>query len=175
MYLYINFVKAYPIYSAMLQFAIFGTIGDYIAKRLQKGRFSILDYIWKPIEWAILAIFIKYAFIGFTGFVSYLVKYSYLPSGCDIERSFFNAFSISVFMNMQFGLFLVIIHRFLDCLPKKKFYWTGINKGFYSLIWFWIPAHTITFMLPKDYQIALAALWSIALGFILSLFNKKIT
>jgi hypothetical protein len=32
-----------------------------------------------------------------------------------------------------------------------------------------IPAHTITFSLPADYQIRLAALWSLALGLILGL------
>jgi hypothetical protein len=37
---------------------------------------------------------------------------------------------------------------------------------------FWIPAHTLTFMLPSEYQVMLAALLSVALGIILN-FKKK--
>ena len=41
-----------------------------------------------------------------------------------------------------------------------------------TLIWFWIPAHTLTFSLAVDYQVGLAALWSLALGLILGLRPK---
>ena len=34
---------------------------------------------------------------------------------------------------------------------------------------FWIPAHTVTFMLPAEYQVIMAAALSIALGIMLSL------
>ncbi len=34
---------------------------------------------------------------------------------------------------------------------------------------FWIPAHTLTFLLPPEYQVIAAAALSIALGIILSL------
>jgi hypothetical protein len=40
-------------------------------------------------------------------------------------------------------------------------------------VWFWIPAHTLTFALPKDFQVGLAALWSFMLGLLLSLFSKS--
>jgi hypothetical protein len=42
-----------------------------------------------------------------------------------------------------------------------------------SLLWFWIPAHSVTFALPKPYQIGLAAIWSVALGIILGFYNRK--
>ena len=38
---------------------------------------------------------------------------------------------------------------------------------------FWIPAHTLTFMLPAEYQVAMAAALSVALGIILNLKRKK--
>jgi len=40
---------------------------------------------------------------------------------------------------------------------------------------FWIPAHTITFLLPSEYRIVAAAFLSIALGIFLALANKKKT
>ena len=76
---YVEFVKAYPIYSAMIQFAILGTLGDVISKWIQQGNF-VLPYklpivILKMIEWAIIAITIKYAFIGYQGFVDDLIAH----------------------------------------------------------------------------------------------------
>lgn len=41
-----------------------------------------------------------------------------------------------------------------------------------ALFWFWIPAHTGTFMLPPQYRIITAALLSIALGTILGTAKK---
>lgn len=38
---------------------------------------------------------------------------------------------------------------------------------------FWIPAHTVTFLLPEAYQVVLAAFLSVALGIILSFGTKK--
>jgi hypothetical protein len=38
---------------------------------------------------------------------------------------------------------------------------------------FWIPAHTLTFMLPGEYRVLIAAFLSIALGAILSLAKAR--
>jgi len=174
---YVSLVKTYPIVSAMVQFALLGTLGDLIAKIIQNKKifwpFSIKETIWKFIEWAILAVFIKVAFIGFKGFVNELVTSGLLPDIFAQKRHFLNAFSVSFTMNMQFGFLLVILHRVLDYLPFGKMKWQGLNKGFYSLLWFWIPAHTVTFMLPQEFQIGLAAIWSVMLGLLLGLFNRK--
>jgi len=75
----------------------------------------------------------------------------------------------------MFGPWLVIGHRFLDNLLRFKIRVPkeGLKGALLTLIWFWIPAHTITFALPSDWQITLAAVWSFVLGLILSLFVKK--
>jgi len=78
-------------------------------------------------------------------------------------------------MNLQFGPFLVIMHRLMDNFISGKQNWKNLDKGFYSLLWFWIPAHTITFILPREFQIGLAAVWSLALGIILGFYNRKAT
>lgn len=85
---------------------------------------------------------------------------------------FGHAFMLSAMMNLQYGLFLVIFHRFLDNLIACQRNWQNIDKGMFSLIWFWIPAHTLTFMLAKPYQIGLAAVWSVVLGVILGFYNR---
>lgn len=174
---YISIVQKCPIFSAMVQFAILGTLGDCVAKWIQNKKifwpFGLKESIWKPIEWAFLAILIKAAFVGFNGFIDSLISYGLLPHHFSHQGSFLRAFGISVSMNVQFGVLLVLLHRILDYLPFGKTKWTNIHKGLYSLLWFWIPAHTVTFMLPKDFQIGLAAFWSVMLGLILGLFNRK--
>jgi len=172
---YDELVKAYPLYTAMLQFAVLGTFGDIISKWMQQGNvfmpYKVSILFLKMLEWAFLAITIKYAFVGFHGFVDSLVSHQLVP-----ELGLFGtAFTVSVTMNLQFGLLLVILHRFLDNLIAQQNNWINIDKGMWSLIWFWIPAHTITFMLDKPYQIGLAAVWSVVLGLILGYYNKTTT
>jgi hypothetical protein len=41
-----------------------------------------------------------------------------------------------------------------------------------TIPFFWIPAHTITFLLPPDVQVLFAALLGIALGTILAVAGK---
>ena len=76
-------------------------------------------------------------------------------------------------MNLQFGPFLVIIHRILDNGVMRVKNWNNIDKSLLSLLWFWLPAHTVTFMLPTPFQIGLAAVWSVVLGLILGFYNSK--
>ncbi len=80
---YIELVKEYPILTAMIQFAILGTLGDLISKWIIKKKiyqpFSTGVIVLKMGEWALIAVFIKYAFIGFHGFVDTLIINNYLP------------------------------------------------------------------------------------------------
>jgi hypothetical protein len=170
---YISLVTEYPILTAMVQFALLGTLGDIISKWIIKRKvflpfgFNIL--LLKMVEWAFLAICIKYAFIGFLGFVDNLIQHGLLPDVGSLGK----AFAISASMNLQFGPFLVIMHRILDNTIAREKNWNNLGKGLLSLVWFWIPAHTITFILPKPYQIGLAAVWSVVLGIILGFYNRK--
>jgi len=170
---YAHWVHTMPIYSAMVQFAILGTLGEVISKwvinKSFKYPFSFAITLWKMVTWAILAIGIKYAFKGFIGYGRSVGAHGTLPQ----LSNFGKAFAISAFMNLQFGITLVLMHRVLDNIPEKHKNWKNLHKGIFSLIWFWIPAHTVTFMLPDAYRIGLAALWSLALGLILGFFNRK--
>jgi len=170
---YVELVKAHPILTAMVQFAILGTFGDIISKWIIKRKifapYKFPTLLLKMVEWAILAVGIKYAFVGIIGFVESLVQHNMLP---ELNRLTW-AFSISVTLNLQFGLFLVIFHRILDNLIAREKNWDNLDKAMLSLLWFWIPAHTITFTLPGHFRIGLAALWSVALGIILGFYNRK--
>lgn len=159
-----------PFLSAFVQFAILGTLGEIVAKLLSKK-----EIVWKKIVgsifvWGILGIVVKFIFAGFTGFVEHVTIKGYLPEG-----KIYSAFFKSLFTNAMFGPWLVIGHRFLDnlFLLKIRIPTEGIKGAMLTLIWFWIPAHTVTFSLPTEWQITLAAVWSFVLGLLLSLFVKK--
>lgn len=169
---YLDFVRGYPFLSAIIQFAILGTLGEIVATKISgKVKLRGIELLYKVLIWAFLAIPIKIAFIGFEGFVAALILHGLLPERA--ASGFFNALSRSVSMNLQFGPFLVILHRALDNLFTGKSNWSNLDKSLYSLLWFWIPAHTLTFILPREYQIGMAALWSFSLGLILSYFAKS--
>ncbi|OQY38998.1 MAG: hypothetical protein B6226_02795 [Candidatus Cloacimonetes bacterium 4572_65] len=176
MELYMNFVKNYTILSAIIHFAILGTFGEVISKwvinKSMKYPFDGLSTIKKMMIWAFLGVCIKYAFKGFAyGFVPALIENGMLPN-VDHD-SFLFAFFVSAFMNAQFGLLLVMLHRLLDNFAAGRSNWKNIHKSILSLVWFWIPAHTVTFLLPVEMRVVVAALWSLVLGLILGFFNRK--
>ncbi|MEG1572259.1 MAG: hypothetical protein RR328_01800 [Bacteroidales bacterium] len=105
------------------------------------------------------------------------------------------AFSISVLMNTSFAPIFMTLHKITDTHIIAN---GGTLRGFFhpihigqimsGLNWniqwnfvfkktipfFWIPAHTITFLLPVQFQVLFAALLGVALGLIMAVAaNKK--
>ncbi len=172
---YLAWVKDNPLFSAAIQFGLLGTLGELVSHWLRSKKFGMpfsnALLAGKIAAWALLGIVIKYGFAGMKGFVLALVEHNLLPEACG--EGFLLAFSLSVATNIFFGPQMMFFHRLEDNLLAWKLDFTGIQKAWWTLLWFWIPAHTITFMLPKDFQIGLAAVWSVALGVILGLSAPK--
>ncbi len=171
---YIQFVESYPLFSAVIQFAILGTFGEALSRKVARQKvFNFFIGLRKAIVWSILAVMIKYAFVGFFGFTHSLVSANLLPQSANnviVVRAFF----VSTFTNLIFGPIMIYSHRFLDNLfMRRGNNYSNIKGALWTLVWFWIPAHTLTFSLPVTYQIGLAALWSIVLGGILGYFESK--
>ena len=105
------------------------------------------------------------------------------------DNIFFKALFTSVLMNLTFAPTMMAFHRISDTYLELKYssekatLSTAINNikwnQFFSFIvlktipLFWIPAHTITFLLPSEYRIIFAAILGIFLGLILGLFKNK--
>ena len=104
------------------------------------------------------------------------------------------AFFISLMMNTAFAPVFMTLHKITDthilnnggritCLFKPlsvrqiitslnwDVQWSFVFKK--SIPLFWIPAHTVTFILPSNMQVLFAAFCSIVLGLILSVAGKK--
>lgn len=155
---------------AFMKFAILGTAGEIIGKLIIRKKFSLWNVLYSALVWGVLGVLIKFCFTGFNGFTTILIERGWLPEGI-----LFKAFFMSFFTNAMFGPWVIILHRLLDSLPTGKIGVStdGLRGALLTLLWFWLPAHTITFALPEDYQITLAAIWSLVLGLILGIFNRK--
>lgn len=158
-----------PFVLAALKFAILGAAGEFIAKLIAKKKIIALQSLHSALVWAALGVLIKFMFTGFHGFVEGLEAHGYLPGGL-----LWTAFFTSLFTNAMFGPWVIILHRLFDSTFYGKFEVSqnGLKGALLTLVWFWIPAHTVTFALPKDYQITLAAVWSFVLALILGIFNN---
>jgi hypothetical protein len=101
-----------------------------------------------------------------------------------------SAFSVGTLLNLLFAPVFMTFHRITDThimntggTLKGFFTPIPVGKYIYDTDWitfwnfvikktipiFWIPAQTLNFMLPEDYRILVAALYSIILGILLSL------
>ena len=173
---YIYAVKTYPLITSAIQVAILGTFGELLAARIKLKRwyfFKPKELILKILVWAFLGITFKYAFTGFFGFVDSLIHKGFWFKEVN-ESLFLKAFSVSLFTNLLFGPVMILFHRWTDnFIEKKEMNWVSLQSAWASLLWFWIPAHTITFSLPAHLQIGLAAIWAIALGIILGFFSRS--
>ncbi len=172
---YINWVNSHILFSAFIQFAVLGTVGEIISYPIRrksiKSMGNPLEILLKIIGWGILGILIKYGFAGMKGFTDTLMSNGFLPFFAHGTIGW--AIFMSTLTNIIFGPQMMLFHRVEDNLIMRKWGFTGIKQSWFTLIWFWIPAHTITFALPPHYQIGLAALWSVALGIILGFFSRK--
>jgi hypothetical protein len=171
---YVNWVIEHPLLSAAVQFGILGTLGELLSVSLRRKRLTFPGTLWqtgaKVLAWALLGIVIKYGFAGMKGFTQALVEHSLLPQFCS--NGFGWALAVSVMTNLFFGPQMMLFHRIEDNLIAWKWNFDGLTTAWWTLLWFWIPAHTITFSLPTDYQIGLAAVWSVVLGFVLGIVRK---
>ena len=169
---YTDWVAANPLLSAALHFAVLGTLGEVIAHWIARRRVAGLpctpgQLALKSLAWAVLGVVIKYGFALMKGGASSLVGHGLLPAVLGSGVGY--AFLVSVLTNLLFGPQMMAFHRWEDNLILGRRGYAGIQRAWWTLIWFWIPAHTLTFSLPKDLQIGLAAVWSVVLGIILGL------
>jgi hypothetical protein len=168
---YVTWVIAHPFLSAALQFALLGTLGEIVAASARQRRIALpcgwLRLGAKALGWSLLGIIIKYGFAGMKGFTQALLDKGMLPA--FLGHGLGKAFAVSALTNLFFGPQMMAFHRLEDNLILGEKGFQGIERAWWTLLWFWIPAHTITFSLPQEFQIGLAAFWGLVLGVILGL------
>ena len=194
---YENFNKIHPMIMSFIKFAILATLGESIGLRIKEGRYNYRGFGLLPraIVWGFLGLTIQMAFVIFSqGIPVFLTKTLGFDFGIPEEMTFGSklliAFCISAAMNIIYAPVMMTLHKITDVhiinnggtvngllQPIKmgeimssinwNVQWNFVFKK--TIPFFWIPAHTITFMLPPEYRVLFAALLGIALGVILSL------
>ncbi|SIO12188.1 Mpv17/PMP22 family protein [Halodesulfovibrio marinisediminis] len=185
---------------SFVKFAILATFGECLALRIVTGKYWVRGFglCAKMIVWGFLGIIIKLAFTVFaTGAPNILASFGFDITPATLATGgFFDrvaaAFIISASLNCIFAPVLMVLHKITDAhihlhggklsaviTPIKmadrfkdidwNIMWGLVLKK--TIPFFWIPAHTITFLLPPDFRILFAAFLGVALGVILAFAN----
>lgn len=175
----------YPM--SFLKFAVLATMGEMLAVR-------ILNQSWrkpkgmlaKAVVWGVLGMIIALMFNTFNGGAKAVMAAGLLPG----SGAFLTAFYTSTLMNITFGPVMMGTHRVTDTYIDRKVDradpatvlgaiaavdWVGyINIAVLKTVpFFWIPAHTLVFLLPPEFRVLASAYLSIALGVIMAYIKKQ--
>lgn len=180
--------EAHPYIMGFIKFAILATMGDLLGIRILRGEWKLPKGVfYKSIVWGIIGMMTTLLFTVYMGGTAAAQAAGRLPFK---ESALALAFFASAIMNLTFGPMMMAFHRFTDMYidsryEKNKDRITVSNlidrNDWHSLVefswlktcpFFWIPAHTIVFMLPGQYRVLVSAFLSIALGLLLALAKK---
>jgi hypothetical protein len=187
----------YPYLLGFLKTAILATLGERLVHRIKTGSyFGDPGILLKFIIWGFLGMVFVIIFKLFSSGVLSAQTAHLLPSiqNTSFIASLLTAFMISFLMNIFFAPTFMLFHRITDAYIelgrgnlKKVIHipfedvTNHIDFPYFlnfvvlkTIPFFWIPAHTITFLLPENYRVLMAAYLSVILGFLLSI-NKKNT
>lgn len=188
---FIEFTSKYSYLGGFIKFAILATMGDLLGARILKGDWVIPKGIFfRVIIWGIIGLMVTLVFTVFMGGAAAAQASGKLPfKGVQLAQAFFG----STIMNLSFGPMMMAFHKFTDLFIDVKYEKKGAKVtmtelvdrlDWHSLIqfsWiktcplFWIPAHTIVFLLPEQYRVITSAFLSIALGLLMAISKKAKT
>ncbi|MEA1887187.1 MAG: Mpv17/PMP22 family protein [Bacteroidota bacterium] len=194
---YDRFYSSFPLVTSFIKFAVLATTGELIGLRIRSGKYIIPGFGILPrvIVWGFLGITIQAAFIIFARGVPILLEFAGLHGARDAMEGSVSlsragvAFSISLLLNIFYAPVLMTAHKITDSHIEMT---GGTIRGFFSrinvsrilkgidwdthygfvlkktIIFFWIPAQTINFMMPEQFRVLIAAIYGIILGVILA-------
>ncbi|MDF1570533.1 MAG: Mpv17/PMP22 family protein [Bacteroidales bacterium] len=199
---YYRLNEAHGLLMSFIKFALLATLGEVIGLRIKTGRYhqSGFGLLPRAIVWGFLGMTIFMAFAIFAaGTPKLLAKIglhgaeTLLASGLSWGKVLVS-FSISTALNLFYAPVLMTFHKITDIHIVSQ---GGTLKGFFTPIrfaaifkminwdvqWnfvfkrtiplFWIPAQTITFLLPEEFRVLFAAFLGIVLGILLAIAALK--
>jgi hypothetical protein len=199
---YLQFNKDHGIIMSFFKFALLATLGEVIALRIRTGNYNEPGFgiVPRMIVWGFLGLAINLAFTIFSTGAPVFLAYLGLKDAPQAMVAGFSgmklldAFTISTTMNLIFAPVMMTVHKITDThiiqtggtvkglfsnIPVASIFrnmnwdvmWNFIFKK--TIPFFWIPAHTITFLLPAEFRVLFAAILGIALGLILAIGSLK--
>ncbi len=178
---YLILVAAHPFIMGFVKFSVLATMGELLTLRIVSGTWRKPQGLAaKALLWGFFGVLITFMFRFYpAGVIAVTGK----------ESGFIFAFLSSAVMNLTFGPVFMAAHRLTDtcidafyrerrCLISSAV--SGIDwAGFIRFVvgrtipFFWIPVHTLSFLLPVEYRVLSAAFLSIALGAILAYARRR--
>jgi len=185
--IFVQLTRSHPFTAGFIKIGLLGTMGELLGGRIAGGAWRMKGIhlyqrilVWGVLGWVFTVVFPLFSF-GVDG----LLRSALIPGQGSAPAA---AFWKSFFMNSIFAFPMMVFHRITDTLIEQHrlfSLWplvdvfTGIDwKNMFhivgaSCIWFWIPAHTFTFMLPPEFRVVCAALLAVILGSILGLAKRR--
>ena len=162
--LFISVTDAHPYAGGFIKFAILASMGDMLGIRVIKGEWiAPKGLMYKALVWGIIGLMVTLVFTVFMGGAAAAQASGKLPfNGSILAQAFFG----SSIMNVTFGPMMMVFHRFTDMYIDSKCDNKEVKVTMRELIekndwnslvefswlktcpFFWIPAHTIVFLLP---------------------------
>ncbi len=199
---YVDYNANHGMIMSFIKFAILATFGEAIGLRIRTGNYNQKGFglIPRAIVWGFLGLTIKLAFVLFATGVPVFLAYMGIENAPVVMKESLSlskvlvAFSISAAMNIIYAPVMMTVHKVTDThivnnggtilgllKPIKfgeilstinwKVQWSFVFAK--TIPFFWIPAHTLTFLLPADFQVLFAAVLGIALGVLLAIASLK--
>ncbi|MFZ5944581.1 MAG: Mpv17/PMP22 family protein [Bacillota bacterium] len=187
--IFISLTQNYSYLMGFVKVFILATMGELLALRIVTNEWKKpVGLLYRAIIWGFLGMSFVLIFDIFAGGVKLSMEKGLLPGNSVFAFAFFT----SSLMNIAFAPVMMAFHRitdtYIDLSYGKLSNISSVKladvvrnidwQGFISFVviktipLFWIPAHTVTFLLPPEYRVLLASFLSIALGAILA-FAKK--
>ena len=158
---------------SFIKFAILATLGEVIANSIRNKKLTIPHSIgYRMLIWGLLGIWIAFMMGIFAEAMGAKLAKS---SSTILHTKLAFAFLTSLVMNTSFGPVFMVLHKHTDKVSIKDicsridYFAYGKNVLWGTIPTFWLPAHTVTFLLPGEFRVIFAALLSICLGILLSL------
>ena len=183
--------------ASFIKFAILATMGEMLGSRIRSGVYLPEGFalVYRAVVWGFLGMTVKAAFMIFGGGTPLIMEHFGMENAAAVMEGpvtttrVLLAFAISTFLNIFYAPLLMVTHRVSDMhiaaaagdrsklltLPEVKkllasldwnSMWGRVLKK--SIPLFWIPAQTVNFLLPDEFRILVAAIYSTVLGVILA-------
>lgn len=183
--------------ASFIKFAILATMGEMLGSRIRSGVYLPEGFalLYRAVVWGFLGMTVKAAFMIFGGGTTLIMEHLGMENPAAVMAGPVNgarvllALAISTFLNIFYAPVLMVTHRVSDLHiaaaagdRRKLFKAPDVTRLLASIDWnsmwgivlkksiplFWIPAQTINFLLPEEFRILVAALYSTVLGVILA-------
>jgi len=199
---YYQFNLEHGLLMSFIKFAVLATLGEVIGLRIKTGNYHQKGFglIPRALVWGFLGITIYMAFAIFAaGTPVFLERLGFAGAESILHsdlswKKVLVSFSISAALNLFYAPVMMTFHKITDIHILEN---NGTLKGFLAPIdfarifkeinwnvqWnfvfkktiplFWIPAQTITFLLPEEFRVLFAAFLGIVLGVLLAIAALK--